>query len=361
MTIPRRRFLRSSCLTLLAPGLASLPSPAIARPGMSFPRDFGSHPRNGLEWWYLTGILDGADGKPLFGYQLTFFRLKGPAPADHPSRFAARQLLLGHAALSDLSAGQLQHDQRIARAGFGIAEASETDCDVHIRNWSLHREGSGYRAQLHTAGFSLALQLKTTQAVVLQGDQGWSRKGPDQFSHYYSDVQLQTAARLELNGKSTGLQGRSWLDHEWSDRFLGAAGADRAVGWDWLGINLDDGGAMTAFQLRRADGSMLWAGGSWRKPDGSTHNFEPKQIAMTPQRHWRSPTSQVDYPVEWALETPLGSLRLKALIDAQEIDARPSTGFRYWEGASVLESAAGARLGLGYLELTGYAGPLNLP
>jgi predicted secreted hydrolase len=342
--------------------LLFLPMASIthAQPGMGFPRDFGSHPESSLEWWYLTGILSEADDdKPRFGYQLTFFRLRGPAMAEQPSRFAARQLMLGHAALSDLSVGRLMHDQRIARAGFGLAEASETDCDVHIRDWSLRREaGGGYRARLRTASFTLDLHLKTTQAVLLQGEQGWSRKGPEQFSHYYSDVQLQTEAQLTLEGRpQPPLQGRSWLDHEWSQQFLGS----QAVGWDWAGINLDDGGALTLFRLRRADGSVSWSGGSWRKPDGTTHNFEPEQIRMKPLRHWRSPASEAVYPVEWSLETPLGSLRMKALIDAQEIDARLSTGFRYWEGASMLESTEGRRLGLGYLELTGYAGKLRLP
>jgi len=349
--------------TLLPLGLAPLlPSLAGAASGLQFPRDFGAHPQSQLEWWYLTGILRGPDGVPRYGYQLTFFRLHGPAPADHPSAFAARQLLLGHAALSDLQAGRLRHDQRIARQGLGLAEAALEDCRVHIRDWRLARTAQGYQARLDAGSFALALRLQTTQPVLLQGQDGVSRKGPgpDQFSHYYSQVQLQTEAQLRLDGKSETLQGRSWLDHEWSDGLLGRAGPDQAVGWDWLGINLEDGGALTAFRLRRSDGSILWSGGSWRRPDGRSQDFAPAQLTMRPLRHWRSPDSQADYPVDWELHTPLGVLQLRALIDAQEIDARQSTGLRYWEGAARLLSAEGQTLGLGYLELTGYAGRLRL-
>lgn len=331
---------------------------------MSFPRDFGAHNETGLEWWYLTGILNDAAGAPRYGYQLTFFRLKGPAAAaDHPSAFAARQMLLGHAALSDLSAGRLRHDQRMARTGFNLAEARNGDTEVHMRDWSLRRTADGYQASLRSPaqGFALDLRLKTSQSVLLQGVDGLSRKGPQpgQFSHYYSQVQLLTQARLEVDGKSLTLQGKSWLDHEWSDQLLGAAGPDQAVGWDWAGLNLDDGGALTIFRLRRPDGSILWAGGSWRKADGSTLDFKPGDVTMTPLRRWHSPASQADYPVEWTLRTPLGTLTLKALIDAQEIDARMSTGMRYWEGAAALRGANGQRLGLGYLELTGYAGRMG--
>jgi predicted secreted hydrolase len=331
----------------------------------------------------LTGLLGPAKAStsdaPLFGYQLTFFRVKGPAAADHPSRFAAHQLLLAHAAISDLGAGRLRHDQRVARGGFGLAEAATGDCDVSLRDWFLRRradsQGSRYSAALNSStsassgskgSFALDLQLQTTQATLLQGQQGLSRKGPQpqQFSHYYSQVQLQTSANLQLDGRRIALQGRSWLDHEWSDNLLGSDDTsrsnDQASGWDWAGINLLDGGALTVFRLRRADGSLLWSGGSWRRPDGSTQNFAPQEVQMSPTRFWHSPVSGADYPVEWALRTPLGVLQMKALIDGQEIDARLSTGMRYWEGAAELLASDGQRLGRGYLELTGYAGAMRL-
>ncbi|MET0518084.1 MAG: carotenoid 1,2-hydratase [Burkholderiaceae bacterium] len=363
----RRHLLKALAALAAAPALAGADEAAA----MQFPRDFGAHPGTRLEWWYLTGLLAEAARPelPRYGYQLTFFRLLGPARADHPSRFAARQLLLGHAALSDLAAGRLRHEQRLARAGFGLAEAAEEDCDVHIEDWRLRRSGTveqtGYEASFKAADFALDLRLQRSQPLLLQGRGGISRKGPapDQFSHYYSQVQLQTAATLELDGRRLALQGRSWLDHEWSDSLLGKQQtADRAAGWDWLGINLADGGALTLFRLRRADGSLLWAGGSWCERGGRTQDLAPDQLRMRPLRHWRSPASGADYPVEWelqALQTPLGLLRLRALIDAQEIDARRSSGMRYWEGASELLGADGVRLGLGYLELTGYAGRLT--
>ncbi|MCV2360939.1 carotenoid 1,2-hydratase [Paucibacter sp. TC2R-5] len=361
----RRRLLQALGLTSL-PGLARSEGEV---PGLQFPRDFGAHPAQSLEWWYLTGVLGDVFserelGPPRFGYQLTFFRVRGPAPPDHPSRFAARQLLLAHAAVTDLAGGKLQHDQRLARAGFGIAEASESDCDVHLRDWFLRRNEAGYRAGFasKTGGFALALRLQTTQPPLLQGQQGLSRKGPDpaQFSHYYSQLQLQTEAKLQLGGKTRQLSGRSWLDHEWSDNLLGAQGGEQAVGWDWAGINLSDGGALTVFRLRRADGTQLWAGGSWRKPGGTSQDFAPAQISMAPLRHWRSPASGANYPVAWRITTPLGQLELRTLLDAQEVDARASTGMRYWEGAAELLSLDGQRLGLGYLELTGYADGMTL-
>jgi predicted secreted hydrolase len=269
-------------------------------------------------------------------------------------------------ALSNLRAGRLHHDQRLARASAGDAgsiKAAEADCDVRLRDWTLQRSADDrYRARFGSAhaGFTLDLELHSALPPLLQGDAGYSRKGPEesQASHYYSRPQMRTRGRLSLDGRTLALQGRSWLDHEWSDSLL----APEAVGWDWLGLNLLDGSALTAFRLRRADGSTLWTGGSWRDPDGRTRSFGNGDLQLQPGRRWRSPVSQAEYPVEWVLTTPQHTgLRVKALFDAQEIDARLSSGLLYWEGASALFDAAGQLIGRGYLEMTGYTRRMVLP
>ncbi|WIT11083.1 lipocalin-like domain-containing protein [Paucibacter sediminis] len=362
---------RRSCMLLMTMATAGmLPRPAAAA-SLRLPRDHGSHPETAVEWWYLTGLLGAAGGgPPSHGFQLTFFRVRRAEAQKQSGSFAPRQLLLAHAALSELAAGRLRHDQRLARQGFAHASAGEADTALRLGPWQLRREqdrGSGsssYVARLDSpqAGFGLDLQLAASRPPLLQGEAGLSRKGPGaaQFSHYISEPQLQAQGQLRIDGRALRVRGRAWLDHEWSDALLGS-GADAAVGWDWLGINLHDGGALTLFQLRRADGSRLWAGGSWRRADGSHSELPAAELGFQPGRRWRSAVSQAEYPVEWALQTPLGRLSLRALFDAQEVDARRSTGMLYWEGAARLADAQGRELGLGYLEMTGYSGRMSLP
>ena len=200
-------------------------------------------------------------------------------------------------------------------------------------------------------GFALDLTLTRIQPLLLQGDGGFSRKGPEeaQASHYVSEPQL-------LATSADGSRGRAWLDHEWSDILL----HPQAVGWDWIGINLFDGSALTAFVLRRRDGSALWAGGSFRAAGGAVQAFTPEQVRFTAGRRWQSPGSGTAYPVQWHVDTPAGRFEVRALLDAQELDSRQSTGTIYWEGLSELLGAQGRRVGLGYLEMTGYAAPLRL-
>lgn len=357
---------------LLALGaLGALPWPAAALPARAlvFPQDHGSHPGQRTEWWYITGQLR-ADGR-LWGFQITFFRTRVDGTQDLQSAFAARQLVFAHAALTDVQGARQLHDQRIARAGFGIAQALEGDCDIRLRDWSLRRLASSapgasrYEIRAQADGFALALDCASTQPVLLQGEAGLSRKGPDpsQASYYYSQPQLAVTGSITLNGRRMPVtdapapDNRAWMDHEWSEALM----APDAVGWDWIGMNLADGAALTAFQLRRGDGSALWAGGSWRAPGASgAQVFGTKEILFTPLAYWRSPASGATYPVRWRVDTPAGRFTLQPLLDAQELDSRGSTGAIYWEGLSLLRDAAGREVGRGYLEMTGYAQRLRL-
>ncbi len=353
-------------------GTGALNAANLSPRGLLFPADFGAHPQQRIEWWYLTGHLRDSAGpapaeesaQPRFGFQVTFFRSRTPVDPAHPSRFAASQLLFAHVALTDLANQRMRHDQRIARTGFAIAEFSTSDTKLNLRDWSLVRSDSEranrYDARVHSAaaGFALQLSCTTTQAVLLQGNQGWSRKGPrpEQASLYYSQPQLTVEGRLQLDSRELAVQGRAWLDHEWSDALLDA----QAVGWDWIGMNLHDGSALTAFRLRRADGSALYAGGSFRAPGGAAKIETAESVKFTPKREWTSPHSAASYPVHWAVETSSGRFEVRALLDDQELDSRASTGAIYWEGLSELLDASGRRIGLGYLEMTGYAAALRL-
>jgi predicted secreted hydrolase len=355
-TLPRRRL-------LLAAGMAGLASAAghggaLALPAktLQFPRDFGAHPEFRTEWWYVTGAAQA--GPRNFGFQLTFFRSRVDATQGMASKFAARQLIFAHAAITDVQGRKLWHDQRIAREGFGIASASTGDMALKLRDWSLQTQGGKHIARLPATDFGLDLQFAETQPLLLQGQQGLSRKGPEkkQASYYYSLPQLAASGRLQVKGQSFEVTGKAWLDHEWSEEIL----HPDAAGWDWIGMNLDDGSALTAFRLRDKQGQALWDGGSFRNAQGMFSAFEPGQVRFTPVRHWTSAQSQARYPVEWTVRTPAGAYTVRALLDNQELDSRASTGAIYWEGLSELLDSQGQPVGRGYLEMTGYAAPLRL-
>ncbi|RZL00664.1 MAG: carotenoid 1,2-hydratase [Rubrivivax sp.] len=328
---------------------------------LRFPRDFGAHPEFRTEWWYITGRLLTA-GRQTLGFQVTFFRSRVDTARDNPSRFAVKQLILAHAAITDVAGRQLLHDQRIAREGLGLAGASAQDTHVYLKDWSLQRSGSEqqsrYQAQVKATAFSFQLDLRSTQASLLQGQAGYSRKGPlpSQASRYYSQPQLAVQGQVSLHGQAHTVAGRAWMDHECGEGLL----APDAVGWDWIGMNLRDGGALMAFRVRKADGSTSWTGGSFRAPGQAARSFRPDEVRFTPGRTWQSPATHARYPVEWQVDTPAGRFTVRALLDAQELAGQQSTGAVYWEGLSALVDASGRVVGDGYLEMTGYVQPLVL-
>ena len=328
------------------------------RPGVpfSFPADHGAHPLFRNEWWYITGWLKRSDGSPM-GFQVTFFRFRPGIAEDNPSAFAAKQVLYAHAALSDPELGRLLHQERIYRTGFGLAQATTGDTDVVIGDWTLTRSADG---RFHTVAggrdFTLDLTFAPTEAVLPEGENGYSRKGPrpGDASRYYSVPHLSVAGHVMRDGKSETVTGSAWLDREWSSNYLDPD----AAGWDWTGLNLDDGGALMAFRIRDRTGGTLWAGGTLREANGTMHVLSPGDLRFTPLRKWRSPQSGTTYPVEMNLgvHLPDGERQwhLTPLFDNQEYDARMTGGPVYWEGAVRSNGATG------YLELTGYFQPLRM-
>jgi predicted secreted hydrolase len=186
---------------------------------------------------------------------------------------------------------------------------------------------------------------------LLQGENGFSRKGPapESASYYYSLPHLKVSGTVTRAGKPRQITGSAWLDHEWSSQYL----EQDATGWDWIGINLDSGAALMAFRMRGKTGEPLWAGGALRRADGRVDTFKPGDVRFIARRKWTSPRTGTTYPVSWIVRAEGREFEIEPLFDDQEHDTRASTGTIYWEGA-VRVSSAGKPAGLGYLELTGY-------
>lgn len=334
-----------------------LVTPLPAGAALSFPNDYGAHPDYKTEWWYVTGWLNTPDGKPL-GFQVTFFRSATTHDRDNPSQFAPHQVIVGHAAVSDPANGKLLHDQRSAREGFGLAYARTGDTDVKLEDWRMVRKADGsYSVQVNGAQFKFDITLQPTQPVLPQGERGYSQKGPRpaQASYYYSHPQLKVSGTVSRAGKASAVSGAAWLDHEWFSAYVDPD----ASGWDWVGANLADGGALMAFQIRSKTGATLWAHATWRDASGKITQFSPDQVRFTPQRRWRSPRTKADYPVATRLTTGGTVWELEPLQDDQELDSRRSTGAVYWEGAVTLKRD-GKPAGHAYLELTGYVSAMKL-
>jgi predicted secreted hydrolase len=322
-----------------------------------FPEDHGPHPEYAVEWWYYTGNLQGADGRR-FGFQFTLFRVGiTPEPVERDSAWGARNIYMGHFAVTDAAGERFFAAERFSRDGAGLAGAQAAPLRVWIDDWSVEGlDASGLPMRLRAATEEVALDLTLQQGkpAVLQGDRGLSQKSaaPGNASYYYSLTRMPAAGTLTIGSEAYAVEGLAWMDREWS---TSALGPDQ-VGWDWFALQLDDGREIMFYQLRTRDGgSDPYSSGVLVDTDGTSRRLARDDVAIDVREQWRSPRSGAVYPAAWQLSIPSEEIELQVtpLLAEQELPV----SVIYWEGMVAVEGqAAGAPVrGSGYVELTGYA------
>jgi predicted secreted hydrolase len=149
------------------------------------------------------------------------------------------------------------------------------------------------------------------------------------------------------------------MDHEFGSDELQAD----MTGWDWFSIQLDDRREIMDYRLRRKDGGFVpESSGSLVERDGSVRYLPLSAVDVDVVGSWTSPHTHVAYPSGWRVRVPSArvDVTLVPVVRDQEL-ANTGGGVSYWEGAvDVNETGSGRRIGVGYVELTGYAGAVSL-
>jgi predicted secreted hydrolase len=340
-------------VAVVAISLLVLPLPAAdlpyreALPGYAyqFPGDHFEHEDFHTEWWYYTGNVTGTHGER-FGFELVFFRQGVKGEVDSKSVWAIRDLYLAHAALTDVNGKRFAFDERVNRAGPGVAGASSGRERIWNGNWSAQWVGENQTLDAVTAQFRFHLQLRPEKPFVIQGENGVSQKaeGKGRASHYVSFPLL--AVSGNINGGA--VTGRAWMDHEWFTEQL----APEQVGWDWFSVQLDDRTELMLFELRRKDGTIdPYSAGTFIDAAGVAKHLRREDFSLQPVSYWKK------YPVEWRIRVPSRNIDVvcKAVMPNQELRAKQG-GPSYWEGAV---DYRGTHTGVGYLEMTGYEGAVR--
>jgi predicted secreted hydrolase len=334
---------------------------ALAPRTLEFPADHGPHLEYQTEWWYYIGNMQSEDGRH-FGFQLTFFR-RGlqPGEPDRASAFAANHIYSAHLAVTDTDGGEHRAWERFSRGAAGLAGAQARPFRVWLDDWSvegLNAEASEVRLSAGEEDFILALRLGAERAPVAHGEAGLSQKSavPGNASYYVSLPRMEAEGLLELDGTSYQVRGQAWFDHEWGTTTLGP----QAVGWDWFGLQLEDGRELMAFQIRNRDGSIEpVSGGTLVAADGTVQRLMAADVQLQVLGTWTSPASGTAYPSGWRMVVPVAGLDLTLQPRLKDQENRLSVV--YWEGAvSVVGTSQGGPVaGEGFAELTGYYAPLE--
>ena len=346
--------------------LASSFTYKVALPGrkISFPRDHFSHPDFKTEWWYYTGHLDTENGKS-YGYQVTFFRFglrdRQSEEKDQPPLFT--DFYMAHFALSDIAQKKFFFRERSNRGYGGIAGSSVDRYLVWNEDWKVEGRGKDHFIDVSDREASLKLRLTMLKPPVLQGQNGLSQKGEGEgrASYYYSLTRLKTEGELVVGGRKGNVHGLSWMDHEFGSNLL----RDDQIGWDWFSIQLDNNTEIMLYLIRRRDGSPdPYSSGTFVHQNGSTRHIPFDQFRIEVLDKWKSVKSGANYPMKWRITIPAdeAELEIAPLFREQELVTDKSTRVSYWEGAVKISGTYGKKpiRGVGYVEMTGYAGKLKL-
>ncbi|RRJ85026.1 lipocalin-like domain-containing protein [Aestuariirhabdus litorea] len=330
---------------------AGFPQVKAPRP-FEFPLDHLGHPEYRSEWWYVTGHLRPQGATEFrYGFQLTLFRHALRPTTTAISGWSSPQVYMGHLALSDFQQEKHFSEEIISRSGPDLAGYAMDPPRVWVKSWRMESVDPPdwlplrLVAQAPQQSLGLDLELRATTPPLLQGDRGFSPKGPNTASHYYSYPNLQVHGLLSTaEAMEIAVEGQAWFDHEWGSSYLEPG----QQGWDWFSLQLDNGVTLMWFQIRSQTTELNTRAVTLADVQGNRLPLDPAEVEVTPLDVWSSPSGR-RYPSGWQLSIPRYqiSLRIEPRIKDQEM----RLAVVYWEGAVTL---SGSHSGVGYVELSGY-------
>lgn len=335
----------------------------LVKPGyqFNFPRDHGSHTEYPLEWWYFTGHLKTPKSRA-FGFQLTFFRL-GIHNTESKSNWASDSLYLAHFAITDDLNKQFLFSSKFSRPNFKISGAESDNLKVWIDDWIAQKNSDyiilaakSFDSNLNK-DYALRLTLKPEKRLTLHGENGYSAKGTTagQASLYMSYTRLLGSGELTIAGEKFPIYASAWMDHE----VLSFDANSSKLGWDWFGIQLDNGDEFMFFKIHEISSkSVTYSAGTYINKNGTSENLTAQQVQVAALSEWKSERTNVSYPAKWNIKIPHKNLELivTPTIQNQEITSSESAARTYWEGRCKVSGKINEQeiSGNAYTELVGY-------
>ena len=299
------------------------------------------------------------DGRD-FGVQVTFFRIRPGVAEDNPSALradaaAVRPCRDRRSALRPAAARPARRTRGLRPRARGGRRRPTSD----RRLVAAASPATRYRATVAGARLRARSGVRRRRSrSLLQGEPASAARarGPRRQATTTAGRSSRRAAR-----SPSGERRRGDRDARGSITNGRANTSRRTPGWDWTGINLDDGGALMAFRIRgRRRPHVLGRRHAARRATAASRTFAPDDVRFTPQRRWRSPRTGVDISGRDARVAPAAStFALEPLFDDQELDSRRARhGLLGGRGARPRRRPH--QSGGGYLELTGYGGALKI-
>ncbi|MGP6089898.1 polyprenyl synthetase family protein [Antarctobacter jejuensis] len=169
--------------------------------------------------------------------------------------------------------------------------------------------------------------------------------------------------RMAATGDIDGaiVTGTAWLDHQWGgdNWFQPGARDGQVLGWEWLGVTLDDGRDLLIITARdMISGDIIDRSAALLTPDAPRRMLDRLDTRATD--HWISPDTHARYPIGWQVDLPDIAATLTFTPDTPDCEV-PFYGIlgAVWEGGGRITGQIDGQQvhGRGHLELFGHASP----
>jgi predicted secreted hydrolase len=328
-------------LVLLIPTLLGCGEKAPYGPAqVHFPEDEGAHPESEMEWWYLNATVSDNAGHQ-YTAMLAYFNKASPRP---PLKIIS---------IADLDAKVFYHEvptiyQLIAAKPTYAEGGLDLRWDDYDR-W-YRTDQNSYRYSLKAKGSSIGFSFDLAQEKdpLMVGGDGlieWTEGD----TYYYSLTKLHVDGQIEIQGKTTDVEGIGWMDHQWM-------GAMAEKGWQWFSIQLDDETDIICWNIVNLDGTVESRDLTMMLADGSIYHTTDLELEATD--FWVSSDTGETYGTTWKLREPGHDidLEIKARFPQQEIillKEVPQMTWQIWEGGTTVSGQidGSAVSGIGYAEL----------
>lgn len=372
---------------------------------LQLPADDGPMPDEPVQWWYWTGHLDtvpqAGELSRRFGFEMVFFDFTWPNTGVRG--------LMGHAAITDVSAGRFIYDehlrpihlQTVNRGHFDLSldkegplfrtmevasrTAARTAWPESAKQFSRllrrirpdgWRSGNGQASwcpdnamaarggdgQDHLRAFMDGYELKlscSTADPPLQYYGGWAHGyQAGGYTYYYSRPRMAASGSLRLpDGTVHQLTGRAWFDRQ-----AGELDAVIKAGYQWFALSFDNGDDVMVAKLKVKPGDQGPHVDNYAavRTGGKLFTLGPKEFSVAELASWRSPATGRDYPCRWEVALPAHGIHVTVAPCLQNQELVPPTWWyslletAYWEGTCDVFAADGSALGRAYVEVSNW-------
>ncbi len=197
---------------------------------------------------------------------------------------------------------------------------------------------------------------EASKPPVIHGENGSQpegrRAGP--ASHYISFTRLETNGVIVSRRKAV-FRGRRELD---GSRILHAPTRRQPKRMGLVQFTAGRGPKSCCSVAPHGRRHRSVSAGTFIDSQGHARHLAAGDFTLTPGKTWTSAATGGRYPIEWTIEVP--SIAFKAAVRTPLVQQEITGRTNYWEGAIDVDATKlGSPVkGVGYLEMTGYAGPI---